>query len=74
MIPIFQARFLQCMEFLYPDGLADKHQHRDLVKVFLMGWIEACHFTGENAQDALAVAKQATDFNWWPNKSWEWWQ
>ncbi len=70
MIPIVHAAFLRCLEHLYPDGITNKHQHRDLLKVFLMGWIEAAHQNGFEARDALAIAKQATDYNWWPDPSW----
>ena len=72
MIPIVQAAFLRSMKYLYPDGIENRQQHRDLVKVFLMGWIESAHKNGFEAGDALAIAKQATDYNWWPGPSWNW--
>lgn len=68
-----QDNFRESMRFIYPNGTPpNKHQWRDLCKVYVMGWIDSAHSHEFNDPDAIAVAKMMTNFNWWPDDTWRW--
>lgn len=68
-----QEKFKADLRLLYPDGLENSHQHRDLVKVWLMGFLAAVDIHDEVRPFVLAIIKPLTDFNWWPDDGWKWW-
>jgi hypothetical protein len=63
------------MKYIYPDGVSSAGQHRDVIRCFLMGWVEA--FLAR--RDRLVVAGMIDEYNkttnekWWPDESWVWW-
>lgn len=75
LIQKMKAKFLECMKYMYPEGITNQHQHRDLIRVFGMGWLECLLATN---QDQVASAwleewSPYVDLNWWPDESWQWW-
>ncbi len=70
-----KAAFLGAMRYLYPDGPANAHQQRDLIRCFSMGWYHALEETGQNTLAVRWLEENAwlKDFNWWPDESWKWW-
>jgi hypothetical protein len=70
-----KASCLECMRYIFPDGVANQHQHRDVIRCFMMGWVEAM----QNSQNSAAVTQFVSEFshtadlNWWPDESWKWW-
>lgn len=69
--------FLSEIRYLFPGGLdwkAQARQHRDLILVFSMGWIEAMINRGDDdaIRKAAAECKHMADPNWWPDESWRW--
>lgn len=75
MIPPFQAKFLECMRLLYPNGVPDSSQIVDLARTFFMGWIEALLFAGceKQASQELDEFSFLNDPHWQPNLGWRWW-
>jgi len=68
--------FKRDMAFIYPDGVTDKKQWRDICKIWIMGYITALHCNvGPCAEltSAMHYAKQMTDYNWYPDDEWKWW-
>ena len=69
-----KAKFLEDMRFLWPNGVEDRGQHRDIIRVYAMGWGSALMATGDKA----AVEKWVEEYaviaapGWWPDLSWEW--
>jgi hypothetical protein len=65
------------MLHVWPGGLdwqKDKRQHRDMILLYAMGWLDALAHAG--CEDHLAQVaeeyKYTADFNWWPDESWRW--
>jgi hypothetical protein len=70
-----KERFLKAMAFMYPDGVPwGGHQHRDLVRIFMMGYGEALMATGQDEEMAQFIFdwKHTADVNWWPDETWRW--
>lgn len=70
--------FLKDMLVQYPQGLnpiTEKHQWRDLIRAFAMGWCDA--LMSVNARDKVAEwveeFRPLSDHNWWPDMTWAWW-
>lgn len=76
IIDTFQQKYIGCMRDLYPDGLdwvKQRRQHRDLIRTFTMGWIEALLlFNARLAGQYLDALSHTSDLNWWPDDSWKW--
>lgn len=69
--------FLNEIHYLFPGGLnwdTMKRQHRDIIHIYSMGWIEALLKHGNDAavRSAAEFCKPMTDPNWWPDDSWRW--
>lgn len=66
--------FLRDMKFIYPDGVDNKNQHRDLVWTYAMGW--GSSLIASNQVETLRKwadeFEHIKDHNWWPDLSWEW--
>jgi len=66
--------FLRDMKLIYPDGVDNREQHRDLVRTYSMGWVSSLMEVGNRE----AIEKWVKDFaylskpGWWPDLSWEW--
>lgn len=75
MIPLFQAKFLDCMRRLYPTGVGSSSQVVDLARTFSMGWVEALLAAGLNdqADQQLEEFVFLTDEHWRPDAGWRWW-
>jgi hypothetical protein len=70
-----KAKFRECMREIFPEGPpANQHQHRDMIRVFSMGWLESLLTTGQDQiadawlQDYVPMAH----VDWWPDESWRW--
>jgi hypothetical protein len=68
----------QCMRALkmsYPDGVGTAQQHRDIIRVYAIGWGDSLKASG----NLIALEAFRTEFayiadpNWWPNETWAWW-
>jgi len=71
-----KEQFLEDMRRLWPGGCVSAYQHRDLVRVFAMGWCDALMHAGA-ADEVLRWGEQfgaIADENWWPDQSWRWWE
>lgn len=66
--------FKKCMRHLYPKGVGDPSQLGDLVKTFVMGWIEGLDSVNcEPEKWDIETAAKMTDPDWRPDTSWRWW-
>lgn len=69
-----KGAFLESMRQLYPDGVNNREQHRDLIHCYSMGWCDALMA----ANDKAAVAAWCEEFEpisklgWFPDASWQW--
>ena len=75
LIEKMKEKFLDCMRHLYPTGTPEnQHAHRDMIRVFAMGWIESLLAAGqEQLADAwLQEYTPMADLDWWPDESWSW--
>lgn len=67
--------FILSMQHIYPGGVDNMHQMRDLVRVYSMGWCDALMARGDKA----AVQAWCTEFGpisatgWFPDATWKWW-
>ncbi len=71
-----KAAFLKCMRYLYGNSPpSNPAQHRDLIRAFSMGWVEALEFQGNTAamQQSLDSIKAIVHPTWWPDETWRWW-
>ena len=68
--------FRRDMRLMWPNGPASAHQHRDIVRVFAMGWCDALMAVGAKEAVEAFVREFASisDPNWWPGESWVWWE
>ncbi len=66
--------FKRDMLYIYPDGVDNPTQHRDLIRTYSMGWASALVSVG--SEDALRRwTEEATlivSEKWMPDLSWEW--
>lgn len=69
---VMKNRFRECMRAMYPAGVTNQHQHRDLARVFFYAWCEsllaADHLREVN--ELLEEYEAIRDPNWWPDESW----
>ena len=67
--------FLESIRYMYPEGVDDLHQMRDLIRIYSMGWCDALmhHEDKEGVEKWFAECKVISDLNWWPDDSWKWW-
>lgn len=70
-----KERFLICMTIMYPNGVSNIIQHRDLVRVFTMSWVEALlhNNQSEAVQELVADYDILANEEWLPDESWQWW-
>lgn len=70
-----RAAFLRCMKLQYPMGPASAYQHRDLIRCFSTGWVEALKDVDNcgAVQDWMNEYAATADPNWWPGREWQWW-
>lgn len=75
MFEEFLIEFRSTMLLIYPDGVSNAKHHRDICKIYIMGYINALGSGGLNQHELeyLNILKFTTDFNWWPDKKWQWW-
>lgn len=67
-------KFKKCMIIMYPKGVNNELQHRDLVRVFIMAWMEALIlFNPNEARKTLPQYAPITAEDWLPDESWKWW-
>lgn len=69
--------FLKAMAEVWPGGLDwqnDKRQHRDMIRLFTMGWMEALESLGKEEECRLLYEeyKYLSDYNCWPDETWRW--
>ncbi len=70
-----KAAFIDAMRILKPGtNRISMAAHRDLIRNYVMGWLDALRHAGtggymETGDFFEAIAKE----NWWPNRSWCWW-
>jgi hypothetical protein len=64
--------FKMCMLYLYPGGVANPLQHRDLVRCFCMGWIEALKHHNTLTDQELDKLAEIAKEDWMPDSSWNW--
>lgn len=78
-----QSGFKDAMKHMYPDGVYDVIQIRDLVRTFVMGCCEyGMHLVRVGVIDKekitpemeklLEYASKMVDVNWIPDKTWKW--
>ena len=67
--------FLQSMRLIYPQGVDNAYQHRDVVRIYSMGWCDALMAADQKQAVAAWVEefRPLADLNWWPDASWRWW-
>ena len=71
----FQKACMASLKSLYPQGVREAQQHRDLIKVYLSGWLGALKENGVAQNEGLKkeAMRIACDPNWWPDNEWAWW-
>jgi hypothetical protein len=72
---VMKESFLKSAKLMYPDGVSQAYQHRDLVRVYSIGWCDALVNSGdmERVRQWTEEFKPLADLNWWPDDSWKWW-
>lgn len=77
MLEDLKTRFKQDMTFLWPDGTNNRHQVRDLFRVYAMGCVGGLMAAEENQRVVALMgelqAANTHDVNWWPDDSFNWW-
>ena len=74
---MLKEAFLATAVKMYPEGLkAEPRQHRDVIRIYAGGWRDAAVQADNRGMivDAAVDCKQISDPNWWPDKSWRWWE
>lgn len=75
-VAAMKRKFLEGMRLMYPEGNVSRIQHRDLIRVYAMGWCD-CLAADENwaaVGEWTSEFAPLVDFNWWPDASWNWWR
>lgn len=67
--------FLKSIRHMYPAGVADAHQQRDLIRCYAIGYCDSLIERGDREAVKSLVPEMAAmaDENWWPDSSWKWW-
>lgn len=67
--------FLKSIRHMYPVGVGNAHQHRDLVRCYCMGYTDSLIERGDSAavESLVPQLSRMADINWWPDSSWKWW-
>jgi hypothetical protein len=59
----------------YPKGVDTAQQHRDIIRIFAIGYAAGMQATKGNITVELDTElKRLADMNWWPDESWVWWK
>lgn len=69
------------MKLLYPNGVSDPYQFRDIVRIFIMGYTHRGESSMKRAYaeiyleqvDLLKEIQWTTGVDWIPDESWKWW-
>jgi hypothetical protein len=68
------------LRFLWPHGIPNPHQHRDVIRAYAMGWgdvLTGLWISGtisKAASDRWSEELAAiADPDWLPDESWQWW-
>lgn len=71
---MIKAAFLRCMQRLFPRGVSDRRQMRDLALAFCMGFGEGTWFARRSEWAVIAPELEAITWpDWMPDDSWKWW-
>lgn len=70
-----KATFIHLIRQQYPDGIPSMEQHRDLIRVFYMGYVSALLRTSstdvvKRFEEDYAEVREA---KFVPDDSWKWW-
>jgi hypothetical protein len=67
--------FKKSMQYIYPNGVDNPAQWRDLIRVYMMGWFDV--LVANDLKDVAATYleqyEKVSGKGWWPDDSWKWW-
>lgn len=65
------------MKVVWPNGAANEKRHRDMCRVFILGYVEALALAGfDEIVDALLTSptiEVSKEPDWSPGLEWVWW-
>lgn len=67
--------FKRDMRFIYPEGVDNATQYRDLIRTYSMGWVSAFMAANDKprVEEQVPFLREMTDPAWRPDASWKWW-
>lgn len=70
-----KAQCMKAMKLAYPHGVGTAQQHRDIIRVYFIGWGDCLKAQGDTIalEEFVKVFGYIADLNWWPDNSWCWW-
>lgn len=71
----FRTAFKDAMAHLWPNGVSDRRQVRDVIRIYAMGVVDALMALDKlDAVDACVQWMETiVDEQWMPDDSWNWW-
>lgn len=72
---LMRSKCLADMKLMWPHGPADREQHRDVIRIYAMGWCDALMAAGNKAAVEAWTREFAhiAEVSWFPDSSWQWW-
>lgn len=63
------------IRFIYPQGVDNLEQFRDIIRIYYMGYIDAMMKVGNKSEieKAYEFGRQMCAKEWLPDSSWQWW-